>query len=70
VSAKAYTDDHLVEQPAIALFAELRWQTVSAMEEVFRAGGTPGRGGSIPDEFRAGACARDLPRGPHDSGND
>ncbi|MBI3067756.1 MAG: type I restriction endonuclease subunit R, partial [Betaproteobacteria bacterium] len=33
----------LVEQPAIALFAELGWQTVSAMEEVFGAGGVLGR---------------------------
>ncbi len=31
----AYTEDQLVEQPAIGLFAELGWQTVSAMEEVF-----------------------------------
>lgn len=30
-----YTEDQLVEQPAIRLFAELGWQTVSAMEEVF-----------------------------------
>ena len=31
----AYTEDQLVEQPAIGLFAELGWQTVVAMEEVF-----------------------------------
>ena len=30
-----YTEDQLVEQPAIGLFAELGWQTASAMEEVF-----------------------------------
>ena len=35
MSAHAYTEDQLVEQPAIELFAELGWQTVSAMEEVF-----------------------------------
>ena len=29
-----YTEDQLVEQPAIGLFAELGWQTVSAMEEI------------------------------------
>ena len=29
----AYTEDQLVEQPAIGLFAELGWSTVSAMEE-------------------------------------
>ena len=31
----AYTEDQLVEQPAIGLFAELGWQTVSALEEFF-----------------------------------
>jgi predicted GIY-YIG superfamily endonuclease len=34
---RAYTEDQLVEQPAIGLFAELGWQTVSAMEETRRA---------------------------------
>lgn len=38
-----YTEDQLVEQPAIGLFAELGWTTVSAMEEVFGPGGTLGR---------------------------
>jgi type I restriction enzyme R subunit len=41
----AYTEDQLVEQPAIGLFAEPGWQTVSAMEGVFGMGGTLGRGG-------------------------
>src|SRR6266498_4184302 len=36
----AYTEDQLVEQPAIGLFAELGWQTVSALEETFGATGT------------------------------
>ena len=36
----AYTEDQLVEQPAIGLFAELGWSTVSALEEVFGANGT------------------------------
>jgi type I restriction enzyme R subunit len=31
----AYTEDQLVEQPAIGLFAELGWTCVSAMEEIF-----------------------------------
>ena len=35
MSAHAYTEDQLVEQPAIGLFAELGWQTVSAIEETF-----------------------------------
>src|SRR5438034_8477934 len=36
----AYTEDQLVEQPAIGLFAELGWQAVSALEETFGATGT------------------------------
>lgn len=39
----AYTEDQLVEQPAIGLFADLGWQTVSAMEEAFGTNGTLGR---------------------------
>ena len=36
----AYTEDQLVEQPAIDLFADLGWTTVSAMEETFGPAGT------------------------------
>jgi type I restriction enzyme, R subunit len=43
VSPHAYTEDQLVEQPAIGLFATPGWQTVSAMEETFGPGGTLGR---------------------------
>lgn len=39
----AYTEDQLVEQPAIGLFAELGWETVVAMEETFGAEGALGR---------------------------
>ncbi|MCJ7678111.1 MAG: type I restriction endonuclease subunit R, partial [Anaerolineales bacterium] len=39
----SYTEDQLVEQPAIGLFSTLGWQTVSAMEETFGPGGTLGR---------------------------
>ena len=39
----AFTEDQLVEQPAIGLFAELGWQTVVASEEVFGASGSLGR---------------------------
>jgi len=39
----AYTEDQLIEQPAIGLFADLGWLTVSAFEEVFGLGGTLGR---------------------------
>jgi type I restriction enzyme R subunit len=38
-----YTEDQLVEQPAVGLFAALGWRTVSAMEETFGVGGTLGR---------------------------
>jgi type I restriction enzyme, R subunit len=40
MSAHVYTEDQLVEQPAIGLFAELGWQTVSALEETFGPTGT------------------------------
>jgi type I restriction enzyme R subunit len=36
----AYTEDQLVEQPAIGLFAELDWTTVSANDETFGPSGT------------------------------
>ena len=38
-----YTEDSLVEQPAIQLFSEMGWQTVPALEEVFGVGGLFGR---------------------------
>ena len=41
--AHAHSEDQLVEQPAIQLFAEMGWQAVSALEEVFGSGGTLGR---------------------------
>ena len=43
MNAHAYSEDQLVEQPAIGLFAALGWQTLSAMEETFGANGTLGR---------------------------
>ena len=43
MTSHAYTEDQLVEQPAIGLFADLGWQTVSAQEETFGKGGTLGR---------------------------
>lgn len=43
MSPHAYTEDQLVEQPAIGLFTALGWSTVSTMEEVFGPGGTLGR---------------------------
>jgi len=38
-----YNEDQLVEQPAIALFAALGWQTLNAMEEAFGPDGSLGR---------------------------
>ena len=35
-----YTEDQLVEQPAIGLFAELGWDMVLAMEQPHGAGRT------------------------------
>jgi hypothetical protein len=40
MSAHAYNEDQLVEQPAIGLFAELGWSTVSALDETFGSTGT------------------------------
>ena len=40
MSGQAYSEDQLVEQPAIGLCSALGWQTVSAQEESFGAGGT------------------------------
>ena len=38
-----YSEDTLVEQPAITLFAELGWQTANCFSETFGAGGMLGR---------------------------
>jgi type I restriction enzyme, R subunit len=38
-----YTEDSLVEQPAIALLSDLGWETTDCYEETFGAGGTLGR---------------------------
>jgi type I restriction enzyme R subunit len=40
MSAHAYSEDQLAEQPAIGLFAELGWQSVQALDETFGATGT------------------------------
>lgn len=41
MSTHAYSEDQLVEQPAIGLFAALGWQTLSAMEETFGVAPSP-----------------------------
>ncbi len=40
MSAHSYTEDLLIEQPAAKLFAELKWTTISAREEIFGSSGT------------------------------
>jgi type I restriction enzyme R subunit len=39
----SYSEDALIEQPAIKLFAGLRWKTVNCYDEVFGENGTLGR---------------------------
>lgn len=39
----SFTEDHSVEQPAIALFKEMGWRTVNAFDEVMGDEGTLGR---------------------------
>ena len=38
-----YSEDSLVEQPAIALFSELDWETANCFHEKFGENGTLGR---------------------------
>jgi type I restriction enzyme, R subunit len=60
MSPHAYSEDQLVEQPAIGLFAALGWQTVSAMEETFGANSTLGRETKgevvLTERLRAALC--------------
>ena len=41
--SKDYSEDTLIEQPAIELLAGLGWQTIGAFDEVYGDGGTLGR---------------------------
>ena len=43
MNAHAYSEDQLVEQPAVALFGELGWNCINASEEAFGLNGTFGR---------------------------
>jgi len=43
VTPSRYSEDQLVEQPAIQLFAELGWETINAYSEVMGPDGTLGR---------------------------
>lgn len=49
MSPHTCSEDQLVEQPAIGLFADLGWQTVSTLKETFGPDGTLGResGGKV-----------------------
>jgi type I restriction enzyme R subunit len=60
----AYTEEQLVEQPAIGLFAELGWTTVSALEETLGAP-SPGLAATLSHPMGEGASvwARDEGRG-------
>ena len=74
MSAHAYTEDQLFEQPAIGLFPELGWTTVSTLEETFGArhvaARDEGRGGVgvpvvPPTGGIGGAQSRAAARGHH-----
>ncbi len=52
----AYTEDQLVEQPAIGLFAAFGWQTVLALNESL--GGT----GMVGRETKSGVAVPGRPR--------
>lgn len=43
MNAHSYSEDLLIERPAVALFATLGWQTLIASDEVFGSDGTLGR---------------------------
>src|SRR5690242_16888717 len=61
MSGHAYTEDQLVEQPATALFAELGWGTVSALEETFGAP-SPGLAATLSHPISEGASlGRETP---------
>ena len=57
MSPHAYSEDQLVEQPAIRLFGDLRWETVSVMEETF---GCPDPSRRPSPNGRAGRATRGL----------
>src|SRR5436305_1159235 len=42
-STKGYSEDELIEQPAITLFGELGWETANCYHERLGANGTLGR---------------------------
>jgi type I restriction enzyme R subunit len=65
-----YTEDQLVEQPAIGLFADLGWQTVSASDETFGGGSTLSRetkGDVVLSSRLRSALERLNPNAPSDA---
>ena len=58
-----YSEDQLVEQPAIRLFEELGWEHVNAYRETLGPHGTLGRDnmvGGVPDS--SAACGHRAPQ--------
>jgi type I restriction enzyme R subunit len=41
--SSSYSEDKLVEQPAISLFGEMRWDTLDCYNETYGESGTLGR---------------------------
>ena len=41
--SSSYSEDKLVEQPAISLFGEMRWDTLDCYNETYGSDGTLGR---------------------------
>jgi type I restriction enzyme R subunit len=58
----AYPEDQLVEQPAIGLFAELGWTTVSALEETLGVP-SPGLSATFSHPMGEGASLGREPTG-------
>ena len=67
MSPGAFSEDQLVEQPAIQLFAELGWETLSAADEVMGVSGTLGRefNRSSTERKRAVSTTSDLNSRPN-----
>ena len=55
----AYTEDQLVEQPAIGLFAELGWTAVSVLENLGANGATMGNVSNCKFKSMAIVCSSD-----------
>ena len=58
-----YSEEVLLEQPAIALCAELGWQTANCAHETYGLGGSLGRG-TCAEVARASRCQAPAASGP------